>query len=153
MTTNTASTPRNEKQPDLDAASLLAVMIELTGVLKEENQQLSERVPAGLTCTIERKVELSEEYQAQWKVLLNRGVRTLSAEPQMLRKLTESASLLRELTDENMVRLEAAANATRSRIEAVMKAMRAQDDKAKRYGANGTMVARRQTLQFSDHEV
>lgn len=134
--------PSEAETREKDVRSLLAVIRELTAVMVEENEQLARRIPAGLTAMIERKIRLSDEYERLWRDLLAAGPAELAEAPELLQNLIESATALRKLTEENMKRLESAADASRRRIEAVMNAIRQdQDDKRVAYGPTGIAPA------------
>ncbi len=129
--------PRPAEVHEQEARTLLAVVRELCMVMREENEQLAHRVPAGLTVVIDRKITLSDEYQRLWHSVLGAGPEMLAERPEIVRDLVASVGDLRRLTAENMRRLEGAADASRRRIEAVMEAIREQDARVRGYRPDG----------------
>lgn len=135
--------------PAFDATStpadrLLAVVQELTQVMTEENTVLAEGLPAAMAETIERKQDLSDEFEHLWAHLTTNGSGALAADPEAAYDLIQLVAALRVVANENIARLDAALLASRRRIEAVMTALRGEAEQGRGYGMTGQapLVAR-----------
>lgn len=118
-------------------SKLLDVVSELTEVILEENSVMAGGMPAAVVATIDRKLELSDAYEELCAEMMETQRDSLAADPLMAGKLMEAVLRLREVTAENLIRLEAAMNASKRRVEAVMAAMHSEAQVAAPYGANG----------------
>lgn len=120
---------------------LMRVLGELTDVVLEENAIMAEGVPAGVVATLGRKRRLTGDYERLCAELAAGRRGGLGAEPALAGALIVAVMRLREATSENLARLEAAMDASRRRVDAVMAAMRSQDDGAGHYGPGGSPAA------------
>lgn len=119
------------------AEALLETVTELSEVIAEENVTLASGYPAGLALTSERKTELAAEYAELWEDLGADGAAALAADPEFGRALIAAVNHLRQAAGENITRLEAAMNASRRRVEAVLEALRQDARVSGTYGAKG----------------
>jgi hypothetical protein len=119
------------------AEALLETVTELSEVIAEENITLASGYPAGLALTSERKTELAAEYAELWEDLGVDGAAALAADPEFGRALIAAVNHLRQAAGENITRLEAAMNASRRRVEAVLEALRQDARVSGTYGAKG----------------
>lgn len=118
-------------------SQLLEVVTELTEVIVEENSIMADGMPAAVVATIDRKLELSDTYEDMCAEMMETQRDSLAADPVLARKLMEAVLRLREVTAENLTRLEAAMDASRRRVEAVMAAMRSDARETTPYGPKG----------------
>jgi hypothetical protein len=116
---------------------LMDVVTELVDVIQEENAVLAEGLPAAVTATIDRKLELSDAYEELCAELADTQPGVLAADPDFAARLMDVVLALREATAENLVRLEAAVSASQRRVEAVMAAMRSTAGETGTYDARG----------------
>lgn len=136
------ATPLLPHAPDFQGhlpGQLMDVITELTEVIHEENAVMAEGMPAAVIHTIDRKLELSDIYEELCDELRDSRPECLAADPELARKLMEAVLLLREATAENLVRLEAAMDASKRRVEAVLAAVRSEVETARPYSAEGTI--------------
>ncbi|MGE5517947.1 MAG: flagellar protein FlgN [Bacteroidota bacterium] len=116
---------------------LLLVIAELTDVITEENTVMAEGMPAAVVATVDRKLELSDTYEELYAELADNRAEILAQDPEFATKLMEAVLLLREVTAENLTRLDAAMTASKRRVEAVMAAMRSAARESAPYSAKG----------------
>ncbi len=128
---------------------LLDVVTELTEIVREENACMAEGLPAGVGATVDRKRELSDVYEYLCAELLDEQKDSLTADPDLARKLMDAVVRLREVTAENLTRLEAAVTASRRRVEAVMAAMREEIGVTSPYGPSGDVPLGARLAAFS----
>ena len=130
--------PHAEDRADPHVAqALLETVTELAEIIAEENRSLALGFPASLATTSERKTELAAEYAELWADLGPDGATLLVRDPDFGRTLMEAVSQLRQASQENLVRLEAAISASRRRVEAVLEALRQDSRTGGAYGAKG----------------
>ncbi|MDA8231367.1 MAG: hypothetical protein M0006_08510 [Magnetospirillum sp.] len=122
------------------AIELMQVMAELRAVFLAENDLLRRGLPAKLVEMVDRKTELSEEFSSLYRDVFVQHADDLAANPELRERLVETGHELQDLSRENMWRLEAALNATRRRVEAVMAAIRAHDSQPRTCGDGGVAV-------------
>lgn len=118
-------------------SQLLDVVTELTEVLLEENAIMADGMPAAVVATLDRKIELSDAYEDLCAEVMETRRDRLTADPLVARRLMDAVLRLREVTAENLTRLEAAMGASRRRVEAVMTAMHSEARIGAPYGAKG----------------
>jgi hypothetical protein len=128
---------------------LLDVVTELTEVVLEENAIMAEGLPAGIAANLDRKLELSDTYEDLCAEVIEGRRDSLAADPELARRLIMAVVRLREVTAENLVRLDAAMDASRRRVEAVMAAMRAEAGNAAPYGPGGAVPLGARLAAFS----
>lgn len=116
---------------------LLSVISALTEVMEEENAVMAEGMPAAVVNTVDRKLELSDTYEELYAEMADNRAEILAADPEFARKLMDAVLRLREVTAENLNRLEAAMNASKRRVEAVMAAVRSTARESTPYNAKG----------------
>lgn len=116
---------------------LMSVIAELTDVILEENAVMAEGIPAAVMTTVDRKLELSDIYEDLLAEMIETKPACLTSDPELARKLMDAVMALRHATQENLVRLEAAMNASKRRVEAVMAAMRSEAKVDATYSAKG----------------
>lgn len=115
---------RSAGQRLLRSRPIQVVIDELIAVMAEENQALAAGFPAGLVHTVDQKQALSEEYARLWETLSLSLPHLQQVDPGAVDLLIRRVRLLRAVADENMARLEAAMQASRRRVEAVLTALR-----------------------------
>lgn len=130
-------------------SQLLDVVTELTEVVLEENAIMAEGLPAGIAANLDRKLELSDSYEDLCAEVIEGQRNALAADPELARKLIVAVVRLRDVTAENLMRLEAALDASRRRVEAVMTAMRAEAGSTAAYGPGGGVPLGARLAAFS----
>ena len=119
------------------AERAIVLIDELIAVIREENGILALGMPSSLAGPADRKNRLADELARLTDQALAQGiVRHRQAEP-LRRQLDARRHALRADMVENGERLRAAMDASRRRIEAVMRAVRTEAAAASPYGANG----------------
>lgn len=118
-------------------AALMAVMRDLADLLREENALLRRGLPAQAVAGTNRKADLANDYAELMMLARFRHLDAIKATPELRLPLLDVSRELDSLSQENMMRLEAAMQATRRRIESVMNAVRAHDRRGRPYGAQG----------------
>lgn len=119
------------------AERLLHVIATLSHQMERENADLAAGLPASIASDVERKAELADTFTELWSQLHDTAADSPSISSEMSERLIRAALRLREITDENLSRLNAAVNASRCRVEAVLAAVRAAGRQHATYGANG----------------
>lgn len=120
-----------------DVETLLDLMGELRGVIEAENDFLRRGMPAALSQLNDTKETLSDRYTELSQSVLAAHADEIIGDPVLCQQLLGAGQELRQLTAENMQRLTAAMAATRSRIDAVMAAVRVHDQAQQTYGRQG----------------
>ena len=126
-------------QPDIDAAAhkLISLIEDFIIVVREENAMLGRGMPASVSSVTVRKVELADALD-RWGAAARQGEFRIEMATGAVRELfTERLTLFQQLMNENMTQLEAAIEASRRRIDAVMDAIRQEMSDGSSYGANG----------------
>jgi hypothetical protein len=117
---------------------MLKVMDDLCELLREENERLSEGLPAKLSLNTARKIDLTRTYgqlrEAMEQRAEEQGVRQVA---QMREQMLSTAGVLDGLARENTRRIEIAITASRRRINAVMQAIRDLADEDRPYSDAG----------------
>lgn len=109
-------------------------LVELIGV---ENRELETGVPSALSRSTSDKARLGAELDT-WVRQVRLGQFNLAvASPALREQLTARAEVLDEAIKENMIRLRAGIDATRSRVDAIMRAIREQSVREGSYDASG----------------
>lgn len=109
-------------------------LVELIGV---ENRELETGVPSALLRSTADKAKLGAELDV-WVRQVRLGQFNLAvASPALRERLTARAEVLDEAIKENMIRLRAGIDATRSRVDAIMRAIREQSVREGGYDASG----------------
>jgi hypothetical protein len=120
-----------------DVETLLDLMSELRGIIEAENDFLKRGMPAALSKLNDIKETLSDRYTELSRSVLAAHADEIIGNPALCQPLLGAGQELRNLTAENMQRLTAAMAATRSRVDAVMAAVRVHDQKQHAYGRQG----------------
>jgi hypothetical protein len=122
---------------DATALQLITLIDEFVEVVLEENALLARGLPASLALVGQRKNALADAFEAWVKATpaLQWHLKKTSA-PVRLRFM-ERLGEFQRVMNENVARLEAAMEASRRRIDAVMTAIRTEMIEAAPYGANG----------------
>lgn len=119
------------------ARRLLALMDEFITLVVEENAMLARGLPASPSLVAARKCELACEFEL-WVKAANARAIQLETSPESVRKeFIERLAAFQKVMNENVVRLEAAIEASRRRIDAVMSAIRQEMTSASPYRADG----------------
>lgn len=119
------------------AERLLHVIATLSHQMERENADLAAGLPASIASDVERKVELADAFTKLWNELHDTAANSPSISSETSERLIRAALRLRDITDENLSRLNAAVNASRCRVEAVLAAARAEGRRHATYSANG----------------
>lgn len=132
-------------------AALIDVMTGLTDLLRTENRLLARGMPAALAEMTDRKVALSEDYEALMGEVRQRWAREMAENPELRHTLLRIGRELDSLTRENLRRLEAAMDASRRRIDAVMDAVLAENRRSGTYSREGAPVGGRLVAYRTDY--
>jgi hypothetical protein len=119
---------------------MIALIDELIGIIVSENRQLSNSVPASLSQSIAHKARLGTKLEEFVEAVRSGQIVIAWAAPRLREQLTLSVAQLDATMVENMYRLRAAIDATRGRVDAVMRAIREQGESEGAYRANGRML-------------
>ena len=119
-------------------AQMISLLDELHEVVGAENRLLATGLPASLAQTVARKTELANQLDG-WLDVMRRGelVDEVSG-PEDLALLISKLHSLRALMGENTVRIKRSMEATRHRIDGIMRALRS-DSRSTGYGADSLM--------------
>ena len=130
-------------RPDANAVAnrMLELIDALIQVVGEENRGLAKGIPASLAQFVGTKGALADEFEALVADARLRTVVLGSVEPALRDRLIERSAVLRREMDENLQRLSAAIEATRRRVDAIMRALREQVSEHGIYRANGQTQA------------
>lgn len=116
---------------------LLELIDSLIDVVAEENIALAMGLPASQSRFTQNKLVLADRFE-QWVVEAPmRRVLLCAPDKAMQQKVLDRIEALRLATDENMIRLRAAIEASQRRIDAIMAAAREQIAGNSPYNANG----------------
>lgn len=117
--------------------AMIAIIDELSLVVDNENRYLKRGLPAPVSSAISRKSALASELES-WVDAIRTGKIALTKTTAEVRQdLAIRGTKLDAIMSENSVRLQGAIVATRQRIDAIMRAARAQNERAAGYGKNG----------------
>jgi len=130
--------PTNEE----NVRRVIALIDELLLVVADENVELSKGLPASRMKQLDEKNRLAQLFQECVTECVAKTA-TLVVEDQALQaQLMGRIERLRVVSDENVIRLRAAIEASQRRIEAVMQAIREQIGTVSPYGAAGRQTKR-----------
>jgi hypothetical protein len=125
---------------------LITLIDELIEVVIEENEWLAQGLPASRSKQIMRKIELADVLK-KWTDEIKSAQLIIQTSDEKLRtKFKDRMDLLKAEMDENIVRLKGAIEASRRRIEAVMRAIREQSSGSAPYTPVGRTAPRSVTL-------
>lgn len=122
---------------DATARALIALVDEFIMVVTEENAALASGLPSSLSLIANRKNELAVAFERWVKAARTNQYQVTSASLPVRKQFIERLTSFQNAMNENMVRLEAAMEASRCRIESVMTVIRDEVSKAGSYGADG----------------
>lgn len=120
---------------------LLALMDEFITLVVEENAMLSRGLPAAMSLVAVRKGELACEFEMWVKAANARAIRLETASEPVRQQFIERLAVFQQVMNENVARLEAAIEASKRRIDAVMSAIRQEMTDVSPYRANGKAEA------------
>lgn len=135
--------PQDEAAAALTAAidDLMTLIDELNTVVDEENRVLARGLPASLSRFTARKNELAEEFERWVAVIAGRPISLWKVDSARRERFLAAVARLHKDMDENVERLRAAIDASRRRIDAVMRAIRSEFRTASSYGADGRIAS------------
>lgn len=119
------------------AQKLLMLIEQFIAVVTQENAMLARGLPASLSSVAEQKAILADAFEAWVQATQARQFRLDGLSKQTRDRVLGCLDAFQKAMAENMARLEAAMEASRRRIDAVMSAIRAGMTDAQPYGANG----------------
>jgi flagellar biosynthesis/type III secretory pathway chaperone len=121
--------PKESKVPQV-----IELLDELHQVVGAENQLLEAGLPASLAKTVERKTQLAAELDG-WLEIMRRGELTDGTDPENIARLVARLQSLRVLMGENSLHIKRSMEATRRRIDGIMRALRNEPRQIGQYGA------------------
>jgi hypothetical protein len=136
-TQNNESNPAVREAADAAAEAVIALIDEFITVVREENAMLARGLPASLSSAAQRKMELAEAFEVWVNAATARAFRIDNASAPLRKRFLERLAFFQETMNANIAHLEAAMEASRRRIDAVMAAIRSEMVDASPYGANG----------------
>ncbi|BAR98657.1 flagellar protein FlgN [Blastochloris viridis] len=124
---------------DVDAAVTDAITLidQLVEVLVSENKTLSRGFPASLIDTTARKNELGEAFEQWVAAVRNQRIDLTAANDELRDEMISRSHTLHAAVDENINRLRGAIDASRRRLDAVLRAVRDERAGNSPYGADG----------------
>ncbi len=112
---------------------IIDLLEELHGVIGTENSLLAGGLPASLARTVARKTQLAGELDA-WLEVMRSGEFGQGGEPEEIAQLVSRLQSLRVLMGENTLAIKRSMEATRRRIDGIMRALRDEPKQAGIYG-------------------
>ena len=131
MTSLQRSAQRTEP---LTIEAMLVLIEDLHGLIEEENGKLAMGLPASLAQTVARKTRLADELEG-WLALMRQGA-FAGTDPQVLAHLVERLQSLGALMRTNTSSIKRSMEASRRRIDAIMRALRDEPRQMTGYGPN-----------------
>jgi hypothetical protein len=137
----------NDKQcvsaSDADATvkQVIALIDDLIVVVAEENKILARGIPASLSTSVARKNELADLFELWVRQITSQQLFVRVSDHALRLHVLDRVRVLRVEMAENVERLTGAIEATRRRIDAVMRAIRTEVAGPVPYGPNGRMRA------------
>lgn len=119
-------------QPE-QVLQIIDLLEELHGVIGAENNLLAGGLPASLARTVARKTQLANELDA-WLEVMRSGEFGQGSEPEEIARLVSRLQSLRVLMGENSLAIKRSMEATRRRIDGIMRALR---EEPKQIGMHG----------------
>lgn len=121
---------------------IIDLLDEMLKVIAGENERLKTGLPASLAQSLERKTQLSAEFEA-FLLAMHRGEFDVrAATPHSFSEMIERLNAIRPLLDENTSLIRASMRASRRRIDAIMTALRQQNSASRGYGADRRTLRR-----------
>ena len=112
---------------------IIDLLEELHGVIAAENSLLAGGLPASLARTVARKTQLAGELDS-WLEVMRSGDFSQGGEPEDIAQLVNRLQSLRVLMGENTFAIKRSMEATRRRIDGIMRALRDEPRQAGIYG-------------------
>jgi chorismate synthase len=135
------------EQANAAVQRVIAVIDELAALIAQENQILARGIPASLAGSVVRKHELADMFETKVKEVIDQQLFLRMTDGALRRELMARVKSLRASMTENTDRLRAAIDATRRRVDSVMRAIRAEvAGKPTSYGPNGKFQESRAAL-------
>lgn len=146
--------PLSGEQANTAVHRVIAVIDELVALIDQENQILARGIPASLAGSVVRKNELADMFEDKVKEVIERQLFLRMTNDALRRQLMARTKALRVSMTENTDRLRAAIEATRRRVDSVMRAIRAEvAGKPTSYGPNGKFKESRAALSLRGRSV
>jgi len=123
---------------DTDVADIIDLVETLIRVINEENRQLANGLPASLSTAVADKGKLAINLETRVEAIKAQTISLAAAAPLLRQQLVDRSNVLSDAMIENTTRLRAAIEATRRRVEAVMRAVRDDATSNGAYNATGT---------------
>jgi hypothetical protein len=125
--------------PRIEAAAekLIGLIDEFIAVVTQENAMLAQGLPASLSSVTKQKHMLADAFELWVKAAQEREFRIDALSEPTRKAFVTRLEAFQHAMSENLARLEAAMEASRRRIDAVMTAIRTEMTNASPYGANG----------------
>jgi hypothetical protein len=135
------SAPEGIAQDEVDAnvSRMIGLIEELIAVIGDENRLLATGVPASLSSSVALKATLAMRLESWAADVHTKPLMLEMATPQMRESLVERTQMLSGAMEENINRIKSAIDATGSRVNAIMSAIREQAETDASYRANGTV--------------
>jgi flagellar biosynthesis/type III secretory pathway chaperone len=130
---------------------MIALLDELHDVITAENRMLSSGLPASLSQTVLRKTELANGLDNCLAEMRAGELTKDGTDPAELAELIGKLQSLRSLMGENSLRIKQSMDATRRRIDAIMRALRDEPKQAGIYGADA--LRRRRIAEASSNRL
>jgi hypothetical protein len=138
QTTSNRTPSLHARDANAVVEQVIALVDELSLVIAEENRILARGMPASLSASVVRKHELADAFE-QWVKQVTGQKLCAQSDDALRERLLVRVKALRVAMAENVTRLRAAIDATRRRIDAVMRAIRTEMSGSSPYGANGRL--------------
>jgi hypothetical protein len=122
---------------------VVALLDELLGLIGAENDRLNSGLPASLGQSLARKTQLSAELDASLAAMRRGELGHRGDLPPAFGSMVERLQTLRPMMSENTRLIRASMRASRRRIDAIMKALRAAQPVRGSYGADSRVVSGR----------
>jgi hypothetical protein len=126
----------------LKVEQLITLIEELICVVDQENRFLAEGLPASRSKQIMRKTELAATFESWVGEISSRKLSVHTGDEKLRSTFVERMAQLKLAMDENIIRLRAAIEASRRRIEVVMTAIREQVSDSHPYTSSGRLSNR-----------
>jgi hypothetical protein len=122
-----------QPEPSGQVPRIIDLLEELHGVIGAENNLLAGGLPASLARTVARKTQLANELDG-WLQLMRSGEFGKGSAPEEIAELVSRLQSLRVLMGENSLAIKRSMEASRRRIDGIMRALRDEPTQAGIYG-------------------
>lgn len=136
----------NGEKANAAVRRVIAVIDELAALIEQENQILARGIPASLAGSVVRKNQLADMFEDKVKEVIEQQLFLRMTDDTLRRHSMARVKSLRVAMTENTDRLRAAIEATRRRVDSVMRAIRAEVAGRPTYGPNGKFRESRAAL-------